>query len=670
MSLCTAALAQLPQGLVPAVDVIARSTPLWPVASIGEALSDNDLNVWRKHAYLCAAHPAGSFVASPSKTTVTTQENFPAAECNDGDQTLFNGLLCAVGERIGCDAVRDAQGANGRWFRSPARRWLWDHACYSRIQEGSSAFLGRCAQGFSPDMVLGMYAFVLATGDKAALERWLGWVDTTIDDTRVCKVSDPKDCIAVPWPRVCTADLGFHHPDMSPTQLAGYLLPTCSLRPWDALDMVTVTRAMGATVPARLALWMESQRVLMDTVMPGHQLLFSSYEAAHFPLHLDAVRVLLRMLIVNPTLSTSSLPAMPVAVQPQHLAGALINQDQTIAWINANAVIIAARDRANPFYQVLAHGPTPAVRDLLLARCPTPSMSAASADHSTWLWEKESSFDNAASSMRWDCIFVGHLYNRMRVREDLAKELLGYYERFADASDVALAAAEQALVLAAGAQKAAKEAADAALRHLKEAEAFVSTGYARSREDLTQTLARSQQAYQDAYNNYHSQYNNVLTKARETFAQVRGDIDNEIKRFCDRSAVDKIVAVAVGGAVGAALMAACVNDIGRNAVQNLLNHEAKIRGYEETSNFLHRVKDEMESRVLTQTRQLAQLAAKYADMQAKLTRGVFAAAVSSAENTLKLAGVGADEARSTVRQARVLNARVRSHLAIWKRRPS
>src|SRR5690348_11546418 len=47
---------------------------------------------------------------------------FPSKEaCEDGDTTLFNGLLCASGEPLGCRAVQRAQGADGRFWRSPRR---------------------------------------------------------------------------------------------------------------------------------------------------------------------------------------------------------------------------------------------------------------------------------------------------------------------------------------------------------------------------------------------------------------------------------------------------------------------------------------------------------------------------------------------------------------------
>jgi hypothetical protein len=71
---------------------------------------------WRQKAFLCAAAPP----AFPSKEIVGQPQ-----DCDDGDMTLFNGLLCAAGESVGCDAVARSQGVDGRWWRSP-RRIGWE----------------------------------------------------------------------------------------------------------------------------------------------------------------------------------------------------------------------------------------------------------------------------------------------------------------------------------------------------------------------------------------------------------------------------------------------------------------------------------------------------------------------------------------------------------------
>ena len=77
--------------------------------------------------------------------------------CNDGDQTTYNGLLCASGEDAGCRAVAQAQDSQGHWFRSPHRRWKWEHRCFDKTpghQLSARKFNDECAYGFSPDMNL------------------------------------------------------------------------------------------------------------------------------------------------------------------------------------------------------------------------------------------------------------------------------------------------------------------------------------------------------------------------------------------------------------------------------------------------------------------------------------------------------------------------------------
>src|SRR4051794_20855639 len=77
-----------------------------------DELSDRLLFWEPPHAFLCSDHG----IRFPSKWT----SNDPSS-CDDGDMTLFNGLLCAAGDRRGCDGVSNAQDAGGRFWRSPRR---------------------------------------------------------------------------------------------------------------------------------------------------------------------------------------------------------------------------------------------------------------------------------------------------------------------------------------------------------------------------------------------------------------------------------------------------------------------------------------------------------------------------------------------------------------------
>lgn len=150
---------------------------LWLAISVlGNAFAEDDLSrrveLWEQAAPYC---DSGAGTRSPSKE-----------HCDDGDTTLFNGLLCAAGESRGCDAVRNAQEESGRWYRSPRLR-VNHHAA-----EGAS---------LSPDMALGIQLYLAATNDTDRAYKWLKF----IDDTVPCKIKRPfsDGCWIRGIPRFC-----------------------------------------------------------------------------------------------------------------------------------------------------------------------------------------------------------------------------------------------------------------------------------------------------------------------------------------------------------------------------------------------------------------------------------------------------------------------------------
>ena len=82
-------------------------------------------------------------------------------DCDDGDTTLFAGLLCLAGVPDGCITVMDSQDYSGRWWRSPRR---------------SPGNLGR-HNSFSRDMSLGVLAYLIATKDQQAAINWMNWIE-------------------------------------------------------------------------------------------------------------------------------------------------------------------------------------------------------------------------------------------------------------------------------------------------------------------------------------------------------------------------------------------------------------------------------------------------------------------------------------------------------------
>jgi hypothetical protein len=133
---------------------------------------------WQSQAFECKAGQ----LSFPSKYAADDPNN-----CDDGDMTLFNGLLCASSDRRGCDGVKRAQANDGRWWRSP-RRIGWEAPNHD--------------VSFSPDQALGVLHYVMQDHDKASFDRWYSWIDSH----RPCLAEAFGRCVLKGWPRFCTDD--------------------------------------------------------------------------------------------------------------------------------------------------------------------------------------------------------------------------------------------------------------------------------------------------------------------------------------------------------------------------------------------------------------------------------------------------------------------------------
>lgn len=133
-----------------------------------EELSDIDqiLSFWRTWSPQCESYPSKQ-------------------DCDDGDMTLFNGLLCASGESLGCEAVRLSQAEDGGWYRSP--RLVGTR--------------GTNKTSFSRDMSMGAMLYLVKTRDINAAESWLNW----INKNRPCVLENPfgDGCLSYGFHRYC-----------------------------------------------------------------------------------------------------------------------------------------------------------------------------------------------------------------------------------------------------------------------------------------------------------------------------------------------------------------------------------------------------------------------------------------------------------------------------------
>lgn len=171
-------------------------------AQATEIISKEELKFWRDNAPKC---DSGNDQFFPSKKD-------SIGNCDDGDITLFAGLLCASGEDVGCETVKNSQDSDGRWFRSPRRKNT------NNLNAPNS---------FSPDMALGAQLYTITRKDSPSQKKWLAW----IDKSRPCWVGSGESCFRGPVLRFCTDD----------TEKG------CTVKPKDAGILSLVNKSLGVS---------------------------------------------------------------------------------------------------------------------------------------------------------------------------------------------------------------------------------------------------------------------------------------------------------------------------------------------------------------------------------------------------------------------------------------
>lgn len=395
----------------------AQPLPLWPVVNHGESISNGRIQYWRDHAPICPGK-AGQYPSFPTRRELSGIDPF-GGHCTDGDMTLFNGLLCAAGEQAGCAAVKFSQGRSGEWFRSPRRRAYFDAHCHDGINNSGLTAKRLCITTFSPDMGLGVLAYGLRTDDRNAVRRWLAYVTKNAKTTKICT----KECRCTQpftWPRLCSFDIE-DNPDNPNGRCK--TIGHCALRPTDIADYRLVSQYLGT--PANLG------SPLFDLPqLPNEVLLeLSTLEGTFYAEHLDGVRILIRMMVANPRLNIASIPtaAQLSKISPRQWG------DLNPLLLNASARALAAKNQWNPFFSLLANGPTQDVRNKILTACPKPS-DPQPFSGSQWIFEQQSTSDHhlPANSSGWDCVFIALLYNRMRASAGLDAILEAHLEEALD----------------------------------------------------------------------------------------------------------------------------------------------------------------------------------------------------------------------------------------------
>jgi len=351
---------------------------------------------------------------------------------------MFNGLLCAVGVEEGCDGVRDAQGlVNGKQFfyRSPRQRWNAENDCL----KGEAAFNGKqpfcteCTSTFSPDMGLGVMLYILKTGRYDAFHRWIDAIEAVGKTTKLCKADV---CTPFAWPRLCEAD--YKCGTKKPTDIAGLTSGFCILVPLkDSPDYGLLARhtkkPLGPLMTAAV-----TAPAILDQISPipaaARDEALALKLRTNYPLHLEALRVFLRIMQRNPDLSIERFP--PGSLPTLNIDSIDLRSSENPWALHVRAQTIYSRQKWNPFYRLLAEGPTKATRKQILSLCPTTNVQPGNpAERAAWIWRWETDKVNERPYTMgggWDCVFVGMLYNKMRVEEDYRKRILQLFDELSD----------------------------------------------------------------------------------------------------------------------------------------------------------------------------------------------------------------------------------------------
>lgn len=377
-----------------------------------EALLKSRMAFWQQEAPLCNGDPS--------------KQNDAMQPCNDGDMTLFSGLLCAAGVRsldnrlIGCDSVARAIDADGRWFRSPRRKL--DPSIDEQEHLGGIA-------SFSPDMALGAQLYLVTTTDTFLASRWIGWLDAH----RPCWAGNEPAC-AVPalgltnirgLPRFCTDASSPPQPDDSEADKSLRKLgidPRCTMRPGD-LAVLGQTRNFMKVYRIDNPLDLNACKEPASGSMKDVAMRFSKLERLLNITKFDNARdialgglpYILRLSCSEAATWTRLGAEFNRRGFSEHLVAANIlllrRMGMNNALLDDAARRLADKEPENAFYLFLHEGKSEKVFRKIIEHCPATRDAAKSSIKSEWIWEREFEPEKwHTKSSLWDCLFVADLW--------------------------------------------------------------------------------------------------------------------------------------------------------------------------------------------------------------------------------------------------------------------
>jgi len=375
--------------------------PTARVAMAGDKAKEDELSrrmsYWEEKLPFCTWDGGPPFPSKYDDTDNLVNGREPEhLKCNDGDSVLFNGLMCAVGDQRGCEAVKASQAPDGRWWRSPRK-----------MKEAGPE--GGSETTFSNDHSRGAMLYIAEKRDKDALMRWIRWIDGNgrylAVDPRFC--GDDR-CAFKPIDCPLLDRLAFSFQEGN---------PICDRNPLKAINPAESLRNTFNEVTRRLNNTpIERLDPAYHVVVRGFHEVISALENAHSEMvKLEqkigtAKRVsentAALVTLINAEVNKSGYPRHGVAVSALFLKkyGGFNTHE-----VSAAASIVASKESQNAFFEYVANGPTERMLDLILAKCPSRDSDIPHARFQ-WIWERADSEPAARKTMYWDCLFAAKQY--------------------------------------------------------------------------------------------------------------------------------------------------------------------------------------------------------------------------------------------------------------------
>jgi hypothetical protein len=357
------------------------------IAGVIDTIVRDRMTLWESEAFHCNA-VSPSF---PSKSDHVPSANNP--ECDDGDASFYDGLLCASGDDRGCDAVRRSQ-KDGRWWRSPAK---------IATPEGRGG-----QTSLSNDLALGIIVYLAKMKDAAAYRRWIGW----IHDNPRC-----ASCVFPGALRYCQSDLcAFTAIDCGLLDRLGAFLgeqePVCgplSLLPGipltedykkefeSILDGLSLLTVGSLPIPSFRAQFDQLSGDYADAVQKAEDVYRKVGIEIPSPLVVTEIMANINARVdENPHLAAVELFFLKYQLR---FGGQLLE--------DASEKLLA-RNRDNPFFIYVARGNSdPHMLEVIFNKCPAEKTDVR---RYQWAWEREEANHAWTESMMWDCIFITRLW--------------------------------------------------------------------------------------------------------------------------------------------------------------------------------------------------------------------------------------------------------------------